>query len=494
MHCLIFNVVDSERSRSARPAGAYRIAHVLRQHGWDAEVIDFARDWSLAELIEFTKSRVTSDTKFFGFSHMFSTWSDTLETFVAWAKITYPNLKFISGSSVNPMFKSEQMDYYVQGYGENALLILLKYLFSNGERPIIRVNTGKRIIDAIHDYPSYPMHRAEVEYQVRDYIQPNEWLSVEFSRGCMFACDFCNFPLIGIKGDMTRDADNFDLEMKKNYDTWGTVNYIASDETFNDRPSKIKKFADVVEKLPFQPFFTGFVRPDLLVSRQDDRVDMARMNFRGHYYGIESFNHASAKLVGKGMDSERLKAGLLDVKKYFESTGNGLYRGTISLILGLPYETEESIMKSREWLLDNWKGQAMMAFPLSIPKNSLDAKSKFFDYAKYGYTEMDVNDNVDVHLFSGVAAEEVLWKNDNMDIFKATQIMHDQFNTDEFFKAIDLKADSFDLACIYYTNKGLNQRLNLPSSRVIAKNPVKSFMFETVRGAYIDNYKRKKLS
>ena len=287
-HCLLFNVLDPEKHRSGRTAGVYRIAHFLRKEGWDVEVIDYAMSWSLKELQELCKSRVTSNTKFFGFSHLFSIWSDTLEDFIKWSRKQYPSLKYISGSAVNPFFNSKQIDYYIQGYGETATITLLNYLFSNGERPKFWLNTGRKIINAIADYPSYPMRDLSVEYEERDFIQPWEWLSVEFSRGCMFSCDFCNFPLIGLKGDMTRDADNFDLEMKKNYDRWGVQNYIVTDETFNDRTEKIKKFADVVEKLNFDTFFSGFVRADLMISRKGEIEDLARMNFRGHYYGIES--------------------------------------------------------------------------------------------------------------------------------------------------------------------------------------------------------------
>jgi radical SAM superfamily enzyme YgiQ (UPF0313 family) len=352
-HCLIFNVSVTERFGAGRTSGAYRIAHFLRENNWDVEVIDFAMDWSLNELKALAMSRVNSNTKFFGFSHMFSAWSDTLEEFIVWSRENYPDLKYISGSSVNPLFDSKQIDYYTQGFGEKAIVVLLNYLFSNGERPRFWLNSGKKIINAIADYPAYPMEDLSIQYQVRDFIEPHEWLGMEFSRGCMFSCDFCNFPLLGVKEDTSRSAKSFDLDVRKNYDNWGVKNYSCVDETFNDRPAKIKKFADIVETLPFEPFFTGFVRPDLLVTRPNDRVDMARMNFRGHYYGIESFNRPSAKSIGKGMDSDKLKQGLIDVKKYFETTGNGFYRGTIGLIVGLPYDTKETLELSRDWMIDN---------------------------------------------------------------------------------------------------------------------------------------------
>ena len=35
-----------------------------------------------------------------------------------------------------------------------------------------------------------------------------------------------------------------------------------------------------------------------------------------HFYGVESLHHPSAKSIGKGMDSGRLKEGLLEWKQY----------------------------------------------------------------------------------------------------------------------------------------------------------------------------------
>lgn len=510
-HCLMFNVVNPSQNAAARASGVYRIAHYLRQNSWDVEVIDFAFSWSLDELKELAKSRVTTNTKFFGFGHMFSDWNDTLESFIIWCKSQWPDLKYISGSSANPVFQTTQFDYYIRGYGEKAILVLLEYLFSNGERPKFWINTGKKIINAIADYPSYPMEDLGVQYQSRDFIEPWEWLTVEFSRGCMFSCDFCNFPLLGVKEDTSRSAESFKTEMFKNYEELGVTNYIVADETFNDRPSKIKKFADVAESLPFETFYSGFIRPDLLVSRPDDRVDLARMNFRGHFYGIESFNHKSAKVVGKGMKTERLQQGLVDVKNYFKSTGNGLYRGTISLIVGLPDETEETMLRTRDWLIKNWSGENIILFPLTIPVGDLLSKPKMFDYEKYGYSEMNIDNinsqNLIVPAFSLVTdnnkfdIDGLCWQNKDMNLLEAREIMFKYFYTPEFSKAMNWKVGNYEMSSYCYGNKTPEQRMNIDSSLSVAALSMKDdnfkskqFMFDFAKDNFIETYKRRKLS
>ena len=142
-HCLIFNLTTREKTRSA---GAHRIATHLREQGWDCEVIDFAMFWTLEELRELCRSRITSKTKFIGFSQIFQlpdSWNDKIETFCGWLKQTYPDLFLVSGSQQKPIFYSDYIEYSVSGYGEYALDALLKYKVENGPRPQFDLISGK---------------------------------------------------------------------------------------------------------------------------------------------------------------------------------------------------------------------------------------------------------------------------------------------------------------------------------------------------------------
>jgi radical SAM superfamily enzyme YgiQ (UPF0313 family) len=485
-HCLLFNV--SQESTVGRSAGVYRIAHILRENNWDVEVIDFAKYWSLQELQSLAKSRINSNTKFFGFSHMFSIWTETLECFCVWLKREYPDLIFISGSSVSPVFKTQIIDYYISGFGENAILVLLKYLFSNGPRPkfhILPVN-GARIIFANERYPAFPMRSLMIKYEDRDFIQSNEWLGIEFSRGCKFSCDFCNFPVLGVKGDYTRDAEDFYVHVNEVHDKFGVKAYCVADETFNDSTEKITKFADVVQKLSFLPTFTGFLRADLLVSRAADKEELLKMNFIGHYYGIESFNTRSAKAVGKGMPGERLQQGLIDIKNYFQNNGTKNFRGDISLIFGLPYETIDTILESHKWILENWSDQSINYYPLEIPIGDFAKKSKMsVDWEKYGYTQLENTDNIADHILSydqyGVMMHSELlnWKNEFMDFSQAKKLF------------VDLIPDIMNLRISAWTLSGNNLPDSLKERMAITNADWMKFKDDRT---FIDSYIQKKLN
>lgn len=415
---------------TGRTLGPYLIATYLRQHGWDIEVVDYGQFWKLEQLKELARSRIRPTTKFIGFSYQYIVWDNTLEHFCQWLKETYPNIVLIGGSAATPDYQTPLIDYYIQGYGEYAILELLRYLFSNGKsvKFSLTPSGAKRLIPANDFYPAAPKKSLLAEYQRRDFIEEDDWLAIETSRGCVFSCDFCNSPMLGVKDDYTRDANDFKLELRRNYDDFGVKNYTVVDETFNDRTDKITKYADVVQQLNFEPAFIGFIRADLLVSRPKDREELLRMNFVGHYHGIESFNRASGRSVGKGMDPEKLKEGILEVKKYFENNGRNLYRGCISLIMGLPDETIETAETTRQWLINNWQNQFFHAWSLEITDDSAMGR----DFQKYGYSVMSPEDigekSFDVYPwnqnpqrseYQRLAAKSILWKNKDMDIFDA---------------------------------------------------------------------------
>jgi hypothetical protein len=270
----------------------------------------------------------------------------------------------------------------------------------------------------------------------RDYLEPWEWLTVEFSRGCKFSCAFCNFPVLGVKEDTSRSAESFEYEMRYNYDNFGINRYYVADETFNDRVEKITKFADVVEQLDFEPFFSGFIRADLFQNKTMIE-ELARMNFGGQYYGIETFNHQSGKIVGKGLHPDKVKQLVLDAKNYFNQH-NKPYRGTISLIVGLPYSVEQEWHDNMNWLKEHWITESLVIFPLIVENLEDDRQKDHTNVSKFaknlqkyglrrlGSKDVDFFGNWEQELFNwkegNYSNNEVLWEHDTMNIHDAKRI------------------------------------------------------------------------
>ena len=413
-----------------RSAGAHRIANYLRNYDMDVEVIDFASHWSFEELKELVRTRYSSDIIFFGFSTFFNHWSPVLNQFTKWLKESYPATSTIIGGQNVLFTQASNIDYWIDSYGEIAMLYLVKQLTGSGEQINFETIDGKQVIKALHAYPAYNLDSYSIKYETRDFFESYEFATVELSRGCKFKCSFCSYPVLGLKDDVSRSAEDLQEELLYNYDNFGITRYNISDETINDRVEKIIKVADVVDQLPFTPWFNGFVRGDLLINQRPYWDHYAAMQLGGHYYGIETFNHKSGKAVRKGYDPHKMKAGLLDAKEYFAS--NTQYRGTISLISGLPGETVESFTSGIDWVIDNWADQAIAVYNLVIPNDSSkDTNLSLFskDPSKFGFRTGKV---IDIKNLQSKGSE-MEWEHDTMDHITAKQLA-DNFNNNHFFK------------------------------------------------------------
>jgi hypothetical protein len=435
-HALLFS---SNSVAYFRNPGVHRVATYLREHGWDVEVCDFTPFWKEDELQEFVRSRVTSSTKFFGFGVFFNFWSESMDRLTLFLKKQWPNIPTVLGGQSAGLTPANNIDYWVDSYGEVAMLELAKSFVGNSSAGLkfdFNQLGQRKVIKSLHSYPAYPLDSYKILYEKSDFVQPWEWSTMEFARGCKFQCAYCNYPILGVRGDNSRSAQDFELQMRHNYDNFGISRYWVADETFNDRTEKITKFADVVEQLDFEPFFSAFLRVDLLATQPEQLEQLARMRVGGHFYGVETFNHASAKIVGKGMHPDRIKQTLLDTKEYLNK--HIFYRGTVSLIAGLPLESPETFLNGQQWLLDNWDDQAATCWALElenwdnsqITHNQTNLSKMSQNLIKYGIRKMDATHDILKSLNEagynwkdmGYTPDKLTWEHDHMNIFQAVEL------------------------------------------------------------------------
>ena len=423
-------------SNVVRNAGAYRIASFLKPHGWQCTVVDYIDLWDPQDFQAYLKRHITNDTKWIGLSYTWIPLSehkekslDLLRSAIKFIKLIRPDILIIAGGMA-PYENNLEVDYYIYGYAEDVILKILDYEFKNGP-PLVYTNKFRgKFIDALHNHPSYNLPTYEIQYQDTDFLSEKEPLIIEFSRGCKFQCDFCTFPFIGIKEDTSTSEENLYRELMTNYERWGIKTYQVADETLNDRVEKLEKIRNVVKRLDFEPDFCAFTRMDLFRSHPEKIELMAEGRIWGHYYGIETFNHAAGKAVGKGQNPDYVKESLLKVRDYFLKH-LGRYRGTASMIAGLPYESIDSMKESHQWLLDNWQDQSVDWHVLNIVNNGkLSAMGK--DFSKYGYEPLDTWDGRT--LDNPVSRNSlVYWKNQHTNILEVEDLIKDEFQHEKIF-------------------------------------------------------------
>ena len=453
-HCMFFSLTGK---RWERALWSHRVASFLRMNNWDAEVVDFTAFWKLEELQELVRSRTSTNTVMFCFGTAFlNPWSPYLNEFIGWLKKEYPTIPIVVGGNNAMVTPADGVDYWVDSYGENAMLALCKHLIGTLGAPLKTDITipSKKVIRGLQHYPSAPLDSYLVDYEARDFMMSWECPQIETARGCMFNCSYCNFPLLGQAKDVSVSKEEFKRQMQTGYEKWGIKNWRVMDETFNDRPEKLRKYAEAVDELGYNPWICGFARGDLVVKHKEHWDTYIRLGFLGHSMGIETFNHAAGKLVRKGMDPDKLQQGLLEFQEYTDIHAPRRYRANIQMICGIPGESVESWNDSLDWLNTTWLRQSASAHILEVPDydETLTNQSRFTkELVTNGLIKLEARQNpgYEVSKDSGGAVifksttprgggvgstrnDIVIWKHDDMDWYQAETLVQEFYSANGF--------------------------------------------------------------
>lgn len=372
-NCVIFTDVNGSIG-IGRYAGPYRIATEMRKNGWNVSVVDFMMSFSNTEIIEILKDRKVNNTEnYVGFSSTFL----LPRNFDPYLKRTSIRESSENSSSIGlPVIEAQELI--------NQIINLGYKVFIGGTKLKYDLEGVKWIKGSAESFfnSSFDFTNSTIEYTKNDLIFDNEHLPLEIARGCIFKCSFCSYDLNGKKlWDFCKSPKVIQEEMLSNYNKFGTTGYMFSDDTYNDSPGKVKQLLKVYKKLPFDLEFSAYARFDLMLSKPETIPMLIESGMRSVFFGIETFNHESGKVIGKGMDPEKIKKGLIDLKKEYPEllvcTG---------FIAGLPYDTEESLKDTINWL-ENSPVDSFSFQVLSLGKGSLFGQNM----EKYGYRLDDNN-------------------------------------------------------------------------------------------------------
>lgn len=416
-----------------RSAGAYRLATELRQLGLTVQVIDWLNH-VIAEpgLLETLLARFLGDNTLFlgvsttflnsalyhtrnhpwaapmtdvqkaqGFNRKYA-WGTTvygvppqrLATIRKFVKGLYPNLPIIAGGS--RVYEGDPFpDVISIGYGETHMVDYVKWRL--GKNPFFmsrKTAKGQMVLDYDTKAQKFDFINSDIVWTPNDCVQPGEALPIEISRGCIFRCKFCSFPLNGkAKNDYMKNRDKLVAELTRNYEKYGTTRYIFSDDTYNDTQEKVEFVYEVSQKLPFKLEYATYIRLDLLEANKD-KQQAAMLKASGlkiAFFGIESLNRKAAQSIGKGMAPEKQIEALQDLRdnvwKHDVITTGGF-------MLGLPHDTYETMRGWLERICDpHFPLHTFNLSPIGIANKRITTRTFYSeienDPEKYGYVLSD---------------------------------------------------------------------------------------------------------
>ena len=490
------NFYDEPRVAVIRTNGAHRVAGLMRSQGLEVEVLDFFNSWHVDELEKVLKAYCPD---FIGISFGLGQLDDfRVNTFLSLARTINPNIKVIAGGNQVLYNTIQGIDLSFKGFADGAIEDIVAYL-KTGVYPntvlINEVNLGiaKKIVECNHYYSRFDLSNLRTNYTANDFLLPNESLALETSRGCIFKCKFCNFPLIGKnKNDYIRSKEDLKQEIVYNYNTYGISQYNITDDTFNDNEIKINNMYEISQEIDFDLKFMCYARIDLLNARPGSLDKMVKLGVRGMFLGIESLNPETSKIIGKGFTGDKLLNYLREVKQQYPKL-----HLTGSYIIGLPKETLEQSRANINFTIDEGLIDTSPMYALHIPKQTggVDISAFSTEWDQHGYIEMsldEINELVSQPKYSAfkdidyenVGKHAVIWKNEHMNVFDA------QIAALQIRKEIEPKTVMGGWNCFAasYTGIPVDDLLQL-------KRP--EWDWEYVKKTavdFVEDYKRKKIS
>lgn len=370
----------------SRGYGAYRIASEIRQLGLSVLTVDFSSiiDWdTFTQIID---KSVGSNSVMVGFS---STWfpyrhknlsnpryivgfkslqtdpaidfdpnihewyrnsiayqvsGGELERYTSYIKNINKNVKVVLGGAKAYEYVFEpSLDNVFVGYSENQIVDYLKSLTKIGPR---------RIFNKIINYDvkaqsgEFDFNKSITSYVETDCLHPEEVLTIEFSRGCIFNCSFCSYPH---KNQDTRDyvkyKETIYNELMNNWSKWGVYKYVITDDTFNDYTEKLILINDVIQSLPFKPQFWAYIRMDLIARHPEQAQLVKDIGIKETYYGLETWDDSTGKAIRKGGSRLKKIEGMRIAKECWKDQ---VYV-VAGIVIGLPLDTTEGIADSVSW-------------------------------------------------------------------------------------------------------------------------------------------------
>lgn len=365
-----------------RPIAPYQLSHWLRQNSFRSQVIEFVQHLSTQELIELTELAISKKTFAIAVSTTFWPLDGTtiginavvppniLEA-MSLLKIKYPNIEFIAGGHRTARYSTifDRVFDVIETDGENQILN-----YCNEKKYKVK-------------FPAKQFNIVELQHKFidQDIILPHESLPMELGRGCIFKCKFCSYLNIGKKKHTyQRKFDHVLEEFAYNKDMFGTKNYMLLDDTVNEDVDKMNFLSTIPKQIDSDFTWNGFLRADLIWAHKNHEI-LFDSGLRNVFFGLESLHPKTSKVIGKGWMGTH-------AKEWIPYLYNDLWNKKISIegsfIIGLPYETIDSILKTVDWINQIDVG-SLYFFPFNLRNNFEDGSpvSEFTrEYKKYNYT------------------------------------------------------------------------------------------------------------
>jgi len=243
----------------------------------------------------------------------------------------------------------ELVDYYVVGEGEETLVELVKTIKIGGNIKKIKgiiVYNNEKYSELIGrepiDYSKIDVFPTYSQFDLSKYTNHN-MITVEWSRGCIGNCSFCQHKVIG-GNYRPRTAENIVSEIKYHVRKNNIKYFSVCDSTINGDLKQLEKICDLIIKLGLKIKWSGLAIPRKMSYRLFKKLKKAGC-YR-LYYGAESGSNHILRLMRKIHSVN-------EAEKTLKLTHKAKIEVALTIIVGFPGETDEDFNKTLEFIRRN---------------------------------------------------------------------------------------------------------------------------------------------
>lgn len=287
-------------------------------------------------------------------------------------------------------------NYLVYGEGEITTYELIKKLengkdiskikgitYRNNDK--IKITAPQKQISNLDDlpFPAFDLFPLKKYKPFYSFEKNTIELPIITGRGCPYNCTFCARPM----GNRVRyrSIGNILKEIKRDIDEFGVNQIHFMDETFTlDRKRTLRLCREIIkEKINRKLKWICETRVDK-VDKETLRL-MSKSGCRNILYGIESGNDKILNIIKKNITTKQSK----NAVKLAKEAGINVIA---NFIIGLPYETKETIMDTINFAVKNDIDFAIFAILTPFPGTEIIEMAKkgegnleilTFDWRKY---------------------------------------------------------------------------------------------------------------
>ena len=337
------------------PLGIMYLSSVLKKHGHEVSLYDQAHPLYSDE--QFIESLREEKPEMVGISLLSNSSYPTAVQVSRKIKEAFPSMLIVCGG-VFPTINADKIveteksiDVVGRGEGEEIILDLaakkplkdIKGITFRDENGEVVINEDRDLIEDLDALP-FPdrdgipdLHYvASLPLDVPAVVWDRPYTTILTSRGCPFACSFCNCPTFSRRKCRFRSAESILQELEEINGKYGAFCFI--DDNFLLRE---KRVLEVCDKMTEKKYSFKWACEGRVDTRNDDIFK--RMESVGCdliMFGIESGSQKVLNSMQKKTKIEEIERSVKLAKKAGISVVHGFF------IVGFPGETEEDVIKT----------------------------------------------------------------------------------------------------------------------------------------------------